>query len=113
MEIPKEIKVELNSFELSELQRILEAAETQEYYYSGYKNLCGSYASAEAYELDEDGGIHEDTQEPVDMLEFELISGVDGEGHSTQNKSCHKISRAVIGDHDMSLKEKLQAIAEV
>jgi len=112
MNIDKEVIKELNSFEVSELTRILEALQEQEYYVSGYKNLCGGYATAEAYNVDPDGCYDTEKAEDVDAIEIELESGLQ-DGNVTQStKVCLKIPRNVVADPKMTLKEKLQKVED-
>ena len=113
MKIDKDVLKELDSFEVSELQRVLEAVETQEYYYSGYKNLNGGYASAEAYHIEDCGYYDEEKEEEFDSIELELESGVQDIGRTSCTKVCLKMPRPVLGDKVMSLKEKLATVEDL
>ena len=112
MEIDKKIWTSLNSFEISELEKLLEAVEMQEYYTSGYKHLCGGYASAEITDILFDEDEDEETGEDVDLIEFRVESGVQEGGHTETWSSNHYISRKVINDKALSIKEKLEHIKD-
>jgi hypothetical protein len=109
--IHTEVMKRLNSFECSELQRILETVEDQEYYSSGLKNLNGGYASATAYDIETDS-LDDETE--VDVIQIELESGVQdmGDGHSSCDKTSLLLRRPILSNTKMGLKEKLNEIEE-
>lgn len=100
----------LNSFEVSELTRIMEAIEKQEYYACGGRHLCGAYADTEISDLLIGEDYDEETDKEYDLIEFWIETGVQDESHTSSDTSYHHISRRVVGDSKMSLKEKLQTI---
>lgn len=110
--IDKKILKELNSFEVSELQRVMEAVEAQEYYYSGYKHLCGGYADTEITDILIGDDYDEENDVEYDLIEFALESGVQNEDGYSCHGSSHTIPRRIINDTKMSMKEKLQTIKE-
>ena len=100
MEMAIEVRKELNSFEFSELERLLATIEENLLYSSGLHFINGGYANADAYEMDDI---------------FVLIEGVYGEqnmgdGCSSENKRLASISREVLDSKTMNLKEKLEKV---
>lgn len=114
MKIQEKVTNVLNEYETSELQRILEAMERQEYYLSGYKNINGGYASAEAFNVELDGYYDEETDEETDAVEIELESGIQdmGSGESECNRITYVMGRNILANKDMSLEDKLKKIEE-
>lgn len=110
MTINEVIRKELTTFELTELQRIMEAVERHSYLTSGYKHLCGGYAEVEVFEIDKDGDWDEETDADIDLIEYQIETGICEEGGQTLHKSCHTISRKLVGDTKMTLEEKLKVI---
>jgi len=113
MKITKNVMKELNSFEISELTRILEAMEMREYYCSGHKNICGGYEIAEAFDIIEDGHYDTASDKDYDAIEIELESGEQDGGRTHSTKVCYRISRHIVGDKNMALADKLKTIEEV
>ena len=104
MNIDKNIKKELNSFELSELERLLRAIEDQEYYQSGLSKICGGFSNTKAIDIDlEDDGDGE-------FIIIESTLGEVGQDYSNSNTANYKVYRSVLNDHKMSLKDKLKTI---
>jgi hypothetical protein len=112
MEITKDIRKELYSFELSELERLLEAIEEHEYYASGLSNLSGTYVNATAEELEEGEDYDDDKEAWVDSLVIGIESGENDETCIRSLKTRHRISRKYLGNKTMSLKEKLSKVEE-
>ena len=114
MKISKDIQKELNSFELSELTKILEAVAQQEYYASGMKNISGGYAEIEDIDIDYGAKYIEEIDDEVDVFTFCLKSGEQdmGSGHSNSYSTRLQIGRNVVGDQKMSLKDKLKTIED-
>ena len=94
----------LNSFELSELQRLLETVEDGVLYKSGLSKISGGYAKAEACDIIEDDGI--------DLIVIEVESGEQGDGYTDLLKTSHKLNREVLGNKETTLREKVQTIEE-
>jgi len=109
-DIDKDILKELNSFEVCELTKFLETVELHEYYASGYKNINGGFASTEVTDIV--GDYDEETEDDVDLVIFRLESGVQdmGDGHASSDSSLYRISREVINNKEMSIKEKMAKI---
>jgi len=112
MTINEDVKKELTPFEIAQLTLIMEAIELHAYRYSGYKHLCGGYAEVEVYDIDEDGDWDEETDQDIDLIEYQIETGVCEEDSQTSHKSCQTISRKLVGDTKMTLEEKLKAIEE-
>ena len=112
MQIATPVMKRLNSFEMSELQRILEAVEYQELYMTGLSKICGGYATAEAYDIILEDDWDDDTGEEVDIIELQVESGEQMGSRTTCEKSCHRLVRTVLANKKMTLKEKLQKIQE-
>ena len=108
--IVDEVRKELNSFESSELERILQAVESQELYYSGLHNISGGYATAEAYDIEEIDDYEEETEEWVEVIHLEITSGEAGVGYNSSFQTTGTIPRKIVGDLKMPLKEKLKQI---
>jgi hypothetical protein len=112
MNIARTVREALLSFELSELERLLEAIADQVYYQSGYNNICGGYAYAEAYGINDGEDYDEDADDWTDTIEIEVESG-ESDGSTTHcTKTCHRITRKVLGDKKMTLREKLGKVEE-
>ena len=105
MMIDTAVMKRLNSFENSELQRILETVETQVLYRSGLSKISGGYATAEAYDIMED-------EDDTDLIEIEVESGENGCGYTDCLKTSHRLDRKVLGNQEMTLQEKVKAIEE-
>lgn len=110
--IATEVMKRLNSFENSELQRVLEAIEYECLYRSGLSKICGGYSNAEAYDIEEGEDYDEDNDKWIDIILLEVDTGECGEGYTDSFKTRHRLSRKVIGDQAMTLKEKLRSITE-
>lgn len=111
MEIAKKVLKELNSFETSELQRVLEGMEMQEYYVSGHSGICGGFELAEAYGIEADE-FYDENDDFEDAIEIELESGENDGSRTSSTKVCYKIPRSVLDDKEMCLKDKLGKIEE-
>lgn len=112
MHIETVVMKRLNSYENSELQRILEAVEYQALYQSGLSKISGGYSTAEAYDIIEEDDYDEETDTDYDFIEIEVETGEQGCGYTESLKTCHKLSRKHIGNKKMTLREKIQAIEE-
>jgi hypothetical protein len=112
MMIRTEVMKRLNSFECSELQRILETASDREYYCCGLRNLNGGYASATAIDIATDS-LDDETE--ADVIEIELESGVQdmGDGYSSCHKSRFLLRRPVLTDQSKTVKDKLNELEEI
>jgi len=110
MKIADEIRKALNSFETSELIRLLEALEYQRLCVSG---CFGVEATAEAYDIVESDDFDEDKDEWIDLIEIEVEVSEQTENSTTSIKSCYKVSRDILSDHKMSIRDKLAEVQEV
>jgi hypothetical protein len=110
--IDKVILTELDSFVLTELQRVLEAVEAQVYYQEGYKHICGGFSDTEVVDVLLGEDCDEETDEEHDLIEFNVMSGCNDESGTTTHTTGHYISTKILKDKSLSLKEKLQAIKE-
>ena len=110
--IDKGILKHFNKDELAELTRLMEAVESHEYYYSGYKWLSGGWADSEITDILIGDDYDEKNDIEYDFIEFELESGVQNEGGCTVNTSRHKISKRILNDTKLSLVQKMEAIQE-
>jgi len=110
MKIDKYVMAELKSYELSQLQHILETLEQYELYASGLHRISGGYAKAEAYDTD-DGEDHEDNI--VEVICISLESGEAEVGHTSSSKTFYTLARKFLGDRHLTIKQKLHAIKEI
>ena len=108
--IDKKVRKELNSFETSELERVLEALEWHEYCASGMRKINGGYASATAYDIDSD--YDDDTDEDFDKILIELEAGEQnmGDGRSSCSKIICQIDKRILKFQDMELSKKVNAV---
>jgi hypothetical protein len=111
-EIKQEVKKELNSFELSELTRVLEGIEAYLLYCSGLSKICGGFSNAEAYEIEDSDDYDDDTDEWIDYVLIEVETGEFGEGFTSSTKVTNRISKKILGDKNLSLKEKLDKVMD-
>lgn len=109
MKIDDVVRKELNSFELSELTRVLETLEQYELYSTGLNRINGGYADAKAYDINEP---YENDEGDLD-INIELESGEAEVGRRTSTKIEYTISRKILGDHNLNIKQKLHAIKEI
>jgi len=100
MDIEIGIKAVLNSFEMSELERVLETVESYVLHSSGLHSINGGYVNANAY----------DVQQGEVILEIEEGEQNMGDGCSKCNKSRASISREVLDDKQLSKKDKLEKV---
>jgi len=112
MKVAKKLIKVLDSFEVSELHRILEAMEMQEYYISGHKNMCGGFELATAKGIVKDGYINSDTDEEFDAITIEMESGDNDGSRMTSEKVIYHMPCHVLGNRGMCLKDKLQTVEE-
>ena len=96
MKIDKKVLKDLNSFEISELTRVLNGLEDRELYASGLHRLSGGYASCLAFDIAKE----------ADIIEIELESGICGD-RASSDKMYGTISISVLGNKILTLKEKL------
>ena len=108
--IDKKILKAMNSFEVCELTRLLEAVEMQEYYISGLKYISGGFVNTEVCDLLIGEDYDEETEEEHDIIQFWIISGVENDEGSSADNSRHSISKRILNDNSLSLREKLLKI---
>jgi len=96
MKVDKKVLKELNSFENSELTRVLDGLEDRELYASGLHRLSGGYASCLAFDIAKE----------ADIIEIELESGLCG-ANASSDKVYGMIPISIIGNKILTLKEKL------
>ena len=92
--ITKNVLEELNSFEISELSRVLEGLEIR------HNILTGHKSSAEAFDISVDGT----------SIWIELDQEVRQNGKITNFKTCIKITKNTLKDMTMTLREKIEKI---
>jgi len=100
--IATEVKEELFSYEISELERILEAVESYEMYSTGLNKINGGYANAEAEYINDDKN--------GEIIWIKIESGEREFGNSNIYKSNCFIPRNILGDKKLTLKDKLEQI---
>ena len=93
-----------NSYELSELERILEAMASAELYHSGMGGINGGYADAELYDIDE-----EEDEYAILMIEVESGEQDMGQGWSKSTRQVCTLDRAVL-KMDLTLREKIEKV---
>jgi hypothetical protein len=103
-EITKNVRKVLDSFETSELERVLKTVEDAEYYRSGLKMISGGFATATAYELDED--YDDELGMEVDVILIKIEAGVAGE---SKGESIVALPKIVLSKN-MTLREKIESI---
>jgi len=104
MTIAKEFAGVFNSYELSELERILEAMASAELYTSGMGGINGGYADAELYDIDE-----EEDEYAILMIEVESGEQDMGQGWSKSTKQVCTLDRRVL-KMDLTLREKIEKV---
>ena len=99
-----------DSYELSELERILEAMASAELYHSGMGGINGGYADAELYDIDYDGDSDENGDD-FDLLMIEVESGEQdmGQGWSKSTRQVCTLDRRVL-KMDLTLREKIEKV---
>ena len=98
--VTKSVLKVINSFQNSELERLLETIEDNLLYVNALHSINGGYSSAEAYDIDED----------EILIEAEYGEQNMGDGCSYSNTRACSISLKVLSDKNLSLKEKLSNV---
>ena len=104
--INNKLKAELYSFEYTELERLLETLEDYQLYANALHSINGGYAVAEAYDID----LDLDEDDDIVFIETEHGEQNMGDGISHCTKMCCSISRKVLADKDLTIKEKLEKV---
>ena len=112
MKIEPTVKEHLNTYELSQLEKFLETLEMQFLYLSGLEKFMGSYAEAEAYDILQGEEYDEAKGLDVDVIEIEVEVGEHTESMTKCTKTCHKITRNILTDPNISIKEMLEKLQE-
>lgn len=113
MKIEKTVLQHLDSFEVSQLERLLETIEANQLYLSGMDKFTGGYANAEAYELIEGDDYDEATDQDVDVIEIEIEVGENTGSFTKCTKSCYRITRNILTNPSLSVGDMLQKVKEL
>ena len=111
--IDPEILKGLTPYEITELTKVMEAVEIQDYYASGLKYVSGGYVDTEIEDILYGEDYWEgETDEEFDLIQFWIILGEDDETCSRTETSHHVIPRRIINDKEMSIEDKIKTIKE-
>ena len=108
--IDVEVMKRLNSYETSQLIRVLEGLEDKELMLTGLKFHDSGYAEAKATDIILNDDIDEDTGKETDVIELTLEAGTMDECGTDCKRVTGTINRCVLGKQNPSLKDMLESI---
>jgi len=99
-EMVTKIRKEVKSFELSQLEKFIETLESYLLYLNALDSINGGYATVTAYDIDDEDICIEGEYGEQDM----------GSGSSYTQKEHCVLSREVLVNKDISMRNKLETL---